>query len=149
MKKLIFTLITLMMAIASYEAKAQLVYQPFIPETSSSSVSVPDFSQRSRSYGGARATVQAQRFRSTAYCLLGSDRYGKLPIVLEYGQSGVRIVQVYLASQSLVYGASEGRWVNIYPVSVQQCYPDLSSHPLEKSFMYKASINGTMYYFDI
>ena len=152
MKKFIITMITAMMAIVSYEAKAQgLVYTPFIPQesSSSSSMSVPNYSQRHRSYGGSRATVQTQRARSTAYCWHGGDRYGKLPIVLEYSQSGIRIVQVYYASQSLVYGASEGRWVDIYPVSIQQCYPDLSNHPLEKSFMYKASINGTTYYFDL
>ena len=140
----------IMAAVMSFDAKAQgLVYQPFIPQTSSSSVSVPNYSQMGRTYGGSRERVQTQRARSTAYCWHGGDRYGKLPIVLEYGQSGIRMVQVYYASQSLVYGASEGRWVDIYPVSVQECYPDLSNHPLEKSFMYKANIQGTMYYFDL
>lgn len=149
MKKIIITLVATLMAIASHEAKAQLVYTPFITGDSSSSVSVPDYSPRRRAYGGSRSTVQTHRARTTAYCLLGSDRYGKLPIVVEYGSSGTCIVQVYHASQSLVYGASEGRWVDIYPVGIQSCHPDLSNHPLEKSFMYKASINGTMYYFDL
>ena len=148
MKKIIITLVAILMAIASHEAKAQLVYRPFIRGNSSSSVSVPNYFQRGRTYGGG-TSVQPQRVRATAYCLIDSDRYGKLPIVVEYGQAGARVVQVYYAAQSLVYGASEGRWVDIYPVGIQSCYPDLSNHPLEKSFMYKANINGTMYYFDL
>ena len=150
MKKTIITLIATLMALAaSHEAKAQIVYAPFIPEKSSSSESGSGYYQGGRSYGSSRPAVQTQRARTTAYCLLGSDRYGKLPIVVEFSQSGAYVVQVFNAPQSMVYGASEGRWVNIYPTVIQSCYPDLSSHPLEKSFMYKANIDGTMYYFDL
>ncbi len=131
MKKLVIFITTLLLLFATNEAKAQIVYQPFIGGGSSS-----------------QSTVQPQRFRTTAFCRLSSGQYAKLPIVVEQRQNGLFVVQYYQAPQSMVYG-SNGAWVSIHPTMVQRCYPDLSSNPLERSYMYKANINGRMYYFDL
>lgn len=128
MKRFIMIVIFAMMAGLAYEANAQLVYEPF--------------------YYGNSSSSQGQRLRTTAYCYAGGGNYHKLPIVVETGRYGLYVTQYYQAPQSLVYG-SDGRWVSISPVRVEMCYPDLANNRLEKSFMYKANIYGTMYYFDL
>lgn len=131
MKKLVIFITTLLLIFSAIELKAQIVYQPFMGGGSSS-----------------QSTVQSQRFRATAYSRLSSGQYAKLPIVVEQRQNGLFVVQYYQAPQSMVYG-SNGTWVSIHPAVVQRCYPDLSSNPLERSYMYKANINGRVYYFDL
>lgn len=148
MKKTIITVIAALFGLVSFEANAQLVYTPYIPNRSSSSVPIPNYS-RGRSQSYSQPAPRVEYTRTNAYCMTGADTYGKMPIVIEYGSNGMRVVQVYYAPQSMVYGASEGRWVDIYPVSVTSCHPDYSNNPLEKSFMYKATINGTTFYFDL
>lgn len=131
MKQLVTFLAAFLLFFSAFEAKAQIVYQPFM--------------------GGGSSTQsigQSQRLRATAYCILSNGQYAKMPIVVEQRQNGLFVVQYYQAPQSMVYG-SNGGWVNIYPTNVQRCYPDLSSNPLERSFMFKASINGRMFYFDL
>ena len=131
MKKLVIILAVFLLFFSAFEAKAQIVYQPFMGGSSSS-----------------QSMGQSQRLRATAYCLLSNGQYAKMSIVVEQRQNSLFVVQYYQAPQSMVYG-SNGGWVNIYPTNVQRCYPDLSSNPLERSFMFKANINGRVYYFDI
>ena len=149
MKKTIIALVAALFGLISFEANAQLVYTPFNPGNSSSSTPIPNYSRGGRTQRSTRPAPRVEYTRTNAYCKTGVDTYGKLPIVIEYGSNGIRVVQVYYAPQALVYGASDGRWVDIYPVSVQSCYPDYSNNPLEKNFMYKANINGTTFYFDL
>lgn len=129
MKKAIIIILASLLTLAANEAKAQLVYEPFIS-------------------GSSRSSSQAQTVRTTAYCSLGGGQYQKLPVVVEIRRDGAYVVQYYRAPQSLVYGEN-GRWVDIYPAALRKCYPDLSSNPLEQSFMYKAGINGRTYYMDL
>ena len=131
MKKNILYFIALVICLAfCHEAKAQLVYESYTGGSSS------------------QQSVQTQRVRTTAYCQLRGGGYGKLPIIVEVSNQGANVVQCYQAPQTLVYGG-EGKWVNIYPARVSKCYPSYGSNSLEREFMYKANINGTIYYFDL
>ena len=131
MNKIIIIFTTFFLFFTANEVKAQMVYQPYMGGGTSS-----------------QSVKQSGRFHATAYCRLSNGQYAKLPIVVEQRQNGLFVVQYYQAPQTMVYG-SNGDWVSIHPAMVQKCYPDLSSNPLERSYMYKVNIDGRVYYFDL
>ena len=126
MKKL---LIILLLAICGITAKAQIIYDPFIP-------------------GQTRQQTQSQTVRTNAYCV---DYYGnltKLPIKVEiqnrYNIISIKVVEYYENN------GIQGYWYKI-PTTPQasECMPQYSQNPLEQRFMYKVMLYNKYYYFDL
>jgi len=147
MKHIIILIHVIAIALVCTDIKAQsLVYQPYIPPQSSGSYS-PGYP--SAGTGSSRSRVSAERIRTSAYCLYSDGSVSKLRIEVEVYGGSARVVGYYQAPQALVYN-STGRWLQLQPQAlVNKCYPDLSGHPLEQEFMYKANIQGMMFYFDL
>ena len=128
MKKL---LIILVLAICGISAKAQIVYDPFIP-------------------GQTRQQTQAQTqtMRTNAYY---SDSYGniyKLPIKVEI-QNRYNMVSIYVSEYYQNNGA-QGYWYKLpSKPKASECMPAYTQNPMEKRFMYKVMINAKYYYFDL
>lgn len=128
MKKLF---IILVLAICGISAKAQIVYDPFIP-------------------GQSAQQTQTQTVRTTAYSI---DTYGnieKLPIKVQvesrYNMTSIYVVEYYMNDG--VYG----RWKQLPKVyKAQKCTPAYSRNVLEQQFMYKTMLygNSKYYYFDL
>ena len=137
MKHILTIIPVIALALICNDINAQsLVYEPFIPK------------QSSESYA-PRSGVSAERVRTNAYCLYADGSVGKLRIVVDVYGGSAQVVGYYQAPQALVYN-STGRWLKLQPQAmVNKCYPDLARNPLEQEFMYKASIMGALYYFDL
>ena len=148
--KHLFTIIqVIVIALICNDIKAQgLVYEPFIPRQSSGGYGYGASATEGRSSrSSARAT--AERVRTNAYCLNNDGSVGKLRIEVEVYGTSSQVVGYYQAPQAMVYN-STGRWLQLQPqAAVKKCYPDLSEHPLEQEFMYKANIRGVVFYFDL
>lgn len=124
-------LIILLLAICGISAKAQIVYDPFIP-------------------GQAKQQTQSQTIRTNAYSV---DMYGnveKLPIKVQvesrYNMTSIYIIECYVSDG--VYGY----WQRLPKVMrAEKCTPAYSQNKLEQQFMYKSMIlgNSKYYYFDL
>ena len=148
--KHIITFILLIAVILVYsDIKAQsLVYRPYIPPQSSGSY-IPDYPATGSGSARSGSRVSAERVRTNAYCLYNDGSVGKLRIEVEVYGGSARVVGYYQAPQAMVYN-STGRWLQLQPQAiVDKCYPDLSRNPLEQEFMYKANIQGLVFYFDL
>lgn len=148
--KHIFTIIQVIaIAMICNDLKAQgLVYTPFIPRQSAESYD-PGYPSTGRNSARSGSRTMTERVRTNAYCLYNDGSVGKLRIEVEIYGSSARVVGYYQAPQALVYN-STGRWLELQPQAmVNKCYPDLARNPLEQEFMYKASIMGALYYFDL
>lgn len=122
-------LIILVLAICGISAKAQIVYDPFIP-------------------GQTRQQSQVQTTRTNAYY---SDPYGniyKLPIKVEI-QNRYNSISIYVSEYYQNNGA-QGYWCKLpSKPKASECMPMYAQNPMEKRFMYKVMINTKYYYFDL
>jgi hypothetical protein len=156
MKHSFIVLLVAFMAMMSMEANAQgLVYTPFIPQQSSSA----DFGSwgsdsgysRQRS-GGYRPSYQTQTIRSTAYYVNYDGDYQKVPIRVEYTVYSNGATSLTVAEQWKGNGLG-GQWEKVLSAAyVRECQSIFANGPtaeLERTFMYKAMVGTSWYYFDL
>lgn len=126
MKKLF---IVLLLAICGISAKAQIVYDPFIP-------------------GQTRQQAQVRTVRTNAYYSDYNGNIYKLPIKVEI-QTQYNLTYIYVVEYYQNNGVG-GYWYKL-PSKPQahECMPLYAQNQLERRFMYKAMINSRYYYFDL
>ncbi len=128
MKKL---LIILVLAICGISAKAQIVYQPFIPGQSNQ-----------------QTQAQVQTVRTNAYYSDSNGNVYKMPIKVEI-RNQYNMVSIYVSEYYQNNGV-QGYWHRLpSKPKAMQCMPQYAQNQLEQRFMYKVMINGRYYYFDI
>ena len=128
MKKL---LIILVLAICGISAKAQIVYQPFIPGQTNQ-----------------QTQAQVQTVRTNAYYSDSNGNVYKMPIKVEM-QNQYNMVSIYVSEYYQNNGV-QGYWYRLpSKPKAMQCMPQYAQNQLEQRFMYKVMINGRYYYFDI
>lgn len=126
MKKL---LIILVLAICGISAKAQIVYDPFIP-------------------GQTRQQSQVQTVRTNAYYADSNGNVYKMPIKVEI-RNQYNMVSIYVSEYYQNNGV-QGYWYKLpSKPQARECMPQFAQNQLERRFMYKAMINGRYYYFDV
>lgn len=126
MKKI---LIILLLAICGISAKAQIVYDPFIP-------------------GQTRQQSQAQTVRTNAYYSDSNGNVYKLPIKVDI-QNRYNMVSIYVSEYYQNNGA-QGYWYKLpSKPKASECMSAYAQNPMEKRFMYKVMINAKYYYFDL
>lgn len=92
---------------------------------------------------------RVQVVATTAYSVDYNGNYVKMPVRVQitdngFGGVSMRVVEKYISTG---FG---GRWSKIYSGSdVRQCTPLASMNQLEKSFMFKATIDTNTWYFDL
>ncbi len=122
-------LIILALAICGISAKAQIVYEPFIP-------------------GQTRQQAQVETVRTNAYYSDYNGNIYKLPIKVEI-QTQYNLTYIYVVE----YYQNNGVWGDWHKLpskpQAHECMPLYSQNQLERRFMYKAMINGKYYYFDL
>lgn len=128
MKKL---LIILVLAICGISAKAQIVYQPFIPGQTNQ-----------------QTQAQVQTVRTNAYYSDSNGNVYKMPIKVEI-QNQYNMVSIYVSEYYQNNGV-QGYWHRLpSKPKAMQCMPQYAQNQLEQRFMYKVMINGRYCYFDI
>ena len=128
MKKL---LIILVLAICGISAKAQIVYQPFIPGQTNQ-----------------QTQAQVQTVRTNAYYSDSNGNVYKMPIKVEI-QNQYNMVSIYVSEYYQNNGV-QGYWYRLpSKPKAMQCMPQYAQNQLEQRFMYKVMINGRYCYFDI
>ncbi len=117
----------------SFSASAQIQY-------------VPTYNYRQ---GTETNQPRVQIVATTAYSVDYNGNYVKMPVRVQitdngFGGVSMRVVEKYISTG---FG---GRWSKIYSGSdVRQCTPLASMNQLEKSFMFKATIDTNTWYFDL
>lgn len=92
---------------------------------------------------------QSQSTRTTAYYADNSGRITKIPIRVQL-QRNAWGVEGYYVTEYYTDSGIGGRWNKITPASqIYKCNSLLSSNPLEKQFMYRATVNLKTCYFDL
>ena len=128
MKKL---LIILVLAICGISAKAQIVYQPFIPGQTNQ-----------------QTQAQVQTARTNAYYSDSNGNVYKMPIKVEI-RNQYNMVSIYVSEYYQNNGV-QGYWYRLpSKPKAMQCMPQYAQNQLEQRFMYKVMINGRYCYFDI
>ena len=128
MKKL---LIILVLAICGISAKAQIVYQPFIPGQTNQ-----------------QTQAQVQTVRTNAYYSDSNGNVYKMPIKVEI-RNQYNMVSIYVSEYYQNNGV-QGYWYRLpSKPKAMQCMPQYAQNQLEQRFMYKVMINGRYCYFDI
>ena len=128
MKKL---LIILVLAICGISAKAQIVYQPFIPGQTNQ-----------------QTQAQVQTVRTNAYYSDSNGNVYKMPIKVEI-RNQYNMVSIYVSEYYQNNGV-QGYWHRLpSKPKAMQCMPQYAQNQLEQRFMYKVMINGRYCYFDI
>lgn len=153
MKKNFFILVAIILAFVSLNANAQLVYQPFIPNQSSPSYNGGLNCGTGSSYSGySPLSCRTQTIRTTAYFVDFYGDYYKVPIRVEYkvysnGAESLKVAEQY---ESNGFG---GQWKRLStPPNVMNCQSIMATGvtaELERTFMYKAMVGTTWYYFDL
>lgn len=123
-------LIILVLAICGISAKAQIIYEPFVPGQT------------------RQQQTQGQTIQTNAYYDDGYGNVYKMPIKVQiqtkYNMTTMYVVEYYQNN------GIQGYWYKL-PSSprVAECMPLYARTRLEQQFMYKAMINGKYYYFDL
>lgn len=122
-------LLFLVLAICGMSAKAQIVYDPFIP-------------------GQTNRQAQVQTVRTNAYYSDSNGNVYKLPIKVEI-QNRYNMVSIYV-SECYQNNGAQGYWYKLpSKPKASECMPAYTQNPMEKRFMYKVMINAKYYYFDL
>ena len=154
MKKSVLAIIFLFSVILSSSAQ-DLIYRPYRSGGSSSTQGQttypPTTSQRRQQY---YSEPQSNIVRANAIYTIDGNNYYKVPIQVDmssgtnhYGGTSYYVVAEYRST------GYSGQWQNLSIKAYVQTCNSLNAYGttarLEKSYMYKAQVNGKWYFFDL
>lgn len=139
MKKSLF--IIFLFLITGIAATAQIQYMPTYNRPTETSTEVPDIYSTPPSYQQP-AQPPVQTIRTTAYVQKGENIY-KVPIKVQIQGNNAKVTDRYVADS---FG---GKWERVYSGGTVEKCSSIAGSPLDSSFMYKAFVDLSYYYFDL